>query len=185
MNVPFPEECHMKIGVVSDTHRNIELIDQAADWLIRKQKITMLYHLGDDYDDVSVLQERYLEIAQVPGMYDERYRNGTLPALLSERVCGLSITLVHCLEKDLTRENANRSDIILYGHTHRAEIKLDNGRLYMNPGHLKGPLDKNMPPSFGFLSVNEESIAAAIFDMNGKVLHTMNLARSGSGLYKT
>ena len=54
----------MKIGVISDTHRNVDLIEEAVDWLIRKQKITMLYHLGDDYDDVLVLQDRYLETVQ-------------------------------------------------------------------------------------------------------------------------
>ncbi|MBN1128460.1 MAG: metallophosphoesterase family protein [Chitinispirillaceae bacterium] len=175
----------MKIGIISDTHRNVDLIEKAVDWLIKKQKITMLYHLGDDYDDVSVLQEKYLETVQVPGIYDERYKNGSLPSLLTEMVCGLTVTLVHSLEKDLTRENIERSDIILFGHTHRAELKLDNGRLYMNPGHLKGPLDKNMPPSFGALSIEDKGIHAAIFDMKGKAMHSMELVRSGSGLYKT
>jgi uncharacterized protein len=175
----------MRIGITSDTHRNVDLIEEAVDWLIKKQRISMLYHLGDDYDDVKVLQERYLEIIQVPGIYDERYKNGTLPAVATEMVAGLTITLVHSLDKDLTHEDEGRSDIILYGHSHKAELKLDKGRLYMNPGHLKGPLDKNMPPSFGLLSVDERGIHAAIFAMNGKPLHAMDLARSETGLYKT
>jgi putative phosphoesterase len=175
----------MKIGIVSDTHRNVDLIEQAVDWLIRRQKITMLYHLGDDYDDVSVLQEKYLETVQVPGIYDERYKNGTLAPVQTETACGCTITLVHCLEKDLDRQNIERSDIILYGHTHRSELKVDNGKLYMNPGHLKGPLDKNMPPSFGVLSIDDKGISAAIFGMDGKPIHSMTLVRSESGLYKT
>jgi putative phosphoesterase len=182
---PDREEVGMKIGIISDTHRNINLIEEAVDWLVRKQKINMLYHLGDDYDDVAVLQEKYLETVQVPGIYDERYKNGSLPAIQTETVNGLTITLVHALGKDLSRQNIERSDIILHGHTHHAELKLDNGRLYMNPGHLKGPLDKNMPPSFGMLSIEEKSISATIFGMNGKVIHSMNLVRSESGLYKT
>lgn len=175
----------MKIGIVSDTHRNVDLIEEAVDWLIKKHRINMLYHLGDDYDDVKVLQERYLQIVQVPGIYDERYKNGTLPAVATEMVSGLTVTLVHCLEKDLSRQDLEHSDIIVYGHTHRAELKLDNGRLFMNPGHLKGPLDKNMPPSFGLLSVDEKGVHASVFAMNGKPIHVMNLAHTETGLYKT
>ncbi|MBN2035765.1 MAG: metallophosphoesterase family protein [Chitinispirillaceae bacterium] len=174
----------MRIGVVSDTHGNIDMLKQAVGLLTRKQKIAMLCHLGDEYDDISGLDDLYIELLQVPGIYDGRYKNGSLPAKLSEMVLGFSLLILHSLDKDLTDEDENRSDIILYGHTHRAELKLNEGRLYMNPGHLKGPLDKNMPPSFGLLVLGDRNVSASIFGLDGKTLHTMELVRSESGLYK-
>src|SRR5512136_1974506 len=100
----------MKIGIVSDTHGNFEYLEQAAEWLVRKQRITALYHLGDDYDDVKVLGELPLEIVQVPGIYDERYKNGSLPASAFEMVLGYTIALVHHRDKDLSKDDIARSD---------------------------------------------------------------------------
>jgi uncharacterized protein len=175
----------MKIGIVSDTHGNTELLEKAADWMVRKQKITMLYHLGDDYDDVKGLEDRYLEIVQVPGIYDSRYKDGSLLAKSFETVLGLTVLLAHSLEKDVTREDIQRSDIIIYGHSHREELKLVDGKLFMNPGHLKGALDKNMPPTFGLLTVADSTASVAIYGMNFKPVRSMEIMRSESGLYKT
>lgn len=175
----------MKIGVISDTHGNTELLESAVEWLARKQKIAMLYHLGDDYNDVHVLEDRYLEIIQVPGIYDERYKNGSLQAKSFEAVLGLNVLLVHSYEKDVTTEDVQRSDIIIYGHTHREELRLLDGKLYMNPGHLKGALDKNMPPTFGLLTLADRSVSAAIYGMNFRLVRTIECMRSESGLFKT
>ena len=175
----------MKIGIVSDTHGNIENLEKAVEWMTRKQKITALYHLGDDFDDITRVPDLFLEVSQVPGIYDDRYKNRSLPAKLQEMVLGLSILLVHSYEKDITKEDLQHTDIVLYGHTHREELRLADGILYMNPGHLKGPLDKNMPPSFGMLTIGDQNVSAAIYDLNFKQLRAMELIRSESGLYKT
>jgi putative phosphoesterase len=175
----------MKIGIISDTHGNIGLLESTADWLIQRQKIAVLYHLGDDYDDVKCLGDRFIEIVQVPGLYDNRYKDGSLPAKLFEQVQGLTILITHSYEKDATKEDLRRSDIIVSGHTHKEEIRLLDGRLYINPGHLKGPLDKNMPPSFGLLTLLDRSVSVAIYGENFKPIRTMELVRSESGLYKT
>ena len=174
----------MKIGVVSDTHRNKEYLEKAVDWLIKRNKIAMLFHLGDDYEDVMELTEAFVEVAQVPGIYDERYRNGTLPAKHIETIQGLCILLVHSLEKDITPDDAMRSNIILHGHTHRAELRLEDGLLYMNPGHLKGPLDKNAKPSFGLLDIQDRSVGASIIGLDFRVIQSMDLLRSENRLFK-
>jgi len=66
----------MKIGVVSDTHRNKEYLERVLDWLISEQYISTLYHLGDDYEDVAGIADRGIEIVQVPGIYHQKYQNG-------------------------------------------------------------------------------------------------------------
>ncbi len=174
----------MKIGVVSDTHRNKTFLSKVVEWLIKRQKISMLFHLGDDYSDVMELTDRYIEVVQVPGIYDQEYKDGSSPAAVVETIQGLDFLLVHALDKDLTREDALRSDIILYGHTHRAEIKLEDGLLYMNPGHLKGPMDKNAPPSFGLLDIQDKNVNVKIIDLDFKTVQEMSMVRSGSGLFK-
>jgi uncharacterized protein len=174
----------MKIGIVSDTHRNKELLQNAVNWMVSRQKIAALYHLGDDYDDVADLGDLFLELIQVPGVYDERYKNGTLPAKISETVFGISILLIHSIDKDLTNDDLVKSDIILHGHTHKDELRLEDGKLFMNPGHLKGPLEKNMAPTFGLLTIVDREVNASIYNMDFKIEKSIDLLRSESGLYK-
>ena len=126
----------------------------------------------------------YLEIVQVPGIYDSRYKSGKLAAKALETILGLNILLVHSFEKDAVEDDIVRSDIILYGHTHHYEMRLEDGRLYMNPGHLKGPLEKNMPPTFGLLTIMDREVIATIYSMQFKPVQTLELLRSEGGLYK-
>ena len=174
----------MKIGIISDTHRNMDLIEQVVEWMSQRQRIQVLYHLGDDYNDVVDLGDRFSELLQVPGLYDERYRTGEAPAKLFETVYGVSLLLVHSLEKDADNDDIRRSDIILHGHTHRRELRLDDGKLFFNPGHLKGALDKNMEPTFGVLSIEDREVVAAIYDLKFREVQSMELIRSESGLYR-
>lgn len=174
----------MKIGVVSDTHRNVQYLVDAVDWLISRHKIAMLYHLGDDYDDVKALADKYIDIVQVPGIYDERYVDGSLPKKVVENVLGIRILLVHSLEKDVTPDDRMTVDIILCGHTHHCEITHEDGLLRMNPGHLKGPKDKNFPPTFGLLDIQDKNIQAKIFGLDFKPVSSMDLFRSENRLYK-
>jgi uncharacterized protein len=174
----------MKIGIVSDTHRNREYLGKAVDWLQKKHKIAMIYHLGDDYDDVMALTDNYIEVVQVPGIYDPRYIDKSLPSKIFESVQGLSILLIHSIDKDLTDNDKMKSDIIIHGHTHKAELNMDDGILYINPGHLKGPLDKNTPPSFGLLDIQDRNVITTIFNLEYRVLHQIELLRSENGLYK-
>jgi len=174
----------MKIGVVSDTHKNRELLDKVVTWMVQRQHVHTLYHLGDDYDDVVTIGDQFSELVQIPGIYDERYKNGQLPAKLFETILGLTLMLVHSTEKDADDEDISRSDIILHGHTHKYELHLDDGKLYFNPGHLKGPLDKNMPPTFGILEVHDREVFASIYNLEFKEISRMELIRSESGLYR-
>jgi len=174
----------MRIGIVSDTHRNVEYLTEAADWLIARHKIATLYHLGDDYDDVKALAEKFIDIVQVPGLYDERYTDKSVPKKVTENILGVRILLVHSVDKDVTPDDKMTSDVILCGHTHHAEITLEDGLLCVNPGHLEGPKDKNFSPSFGLLDIQDKNISVKIFGLDFKLVSGMELFRSESRLYK-
>jgi putative phosphoesterase len=175
----------MKIGIVSDTHRNRELLDKVAGWLISHEKIVSLYHLGDDFNDVADLRDGSVDLQQVPGIYEQGYKDGSLPVKLTETVMGLRILLVHARDKDLTSQDVTINDIITFGHTHKAEMTLEDGRLFFNPGHLKGARDKNIDPSFGMLDIQDSTVTASILDANCKVIQELQLTRSETGLYKS
>lgn len=184
MLFPFTKDYTMKIGIVSDTHKNRELLEQVVEWMVHRQKITTLYHLGDDYDDVVDLCDKFTEVVQIPGLYDERYKSAHVPPKIFETILGLNLFLVHALEKDATRDDISRADIILHGHTHKEELRLDDGKLYVNPGHLKGPLEKNMPPTFAVLDIHDREVSVAIYDLKFKPVQHMEIIRSESGLYR-
>jgi len=174
----------MKLGIVSDTHRNKEYLDKVVQWLIRNQHIATLCHLGDDYDDVLGLADEGIDILQVPGIYNPKYLDGSLPAKLRENVLGLRLLLVHSMEKDVTREDMTVTDIILHGHTHHPSMVLEDGLFKMNPGHLKGPKDKNIEPSFGLLDIGSKEVTASIFNLSFKPILSVHMIRSETGLYK-
>jgi len=174
----------MKIGVVSDTHRNKSFLEEVVEWLTKRQRIATLYHLGDDCEDVVDLSEQGIDIIQVPGIYDPKYKDGTLGHKQIDTVLGLRILLVHFLGKDITEDDRTVSDIILYGHTHKAELTLEDGLLLMNPGHLKAKLDKQFKPSFGLLDIQDETVSAKIFNMEFKEIMGIDLIRAESGLYR-
>lgn len=175
----------MKIGIVGDTHKNKKYLKLAVNWLVSYQHIISLYHLGDDYEDVVDMAGRGIEIVQVPGIYHQKYQDGTLRPKQMENMLGLRILLVHSFDKDVTDVDKTVTDVILYGHTHRAEIKLEDGLLLMNPGHLKSEVDKQLKPSFGLLDIQDQSVSAKIFSMNFKETESFELMRSESGLYRS
>lgn len=174
----------MKIGVVSDTHRNAAFLEKVVNRLSSKEHIAALYHLGDDFDDVINYADSRFDIVQVPGVYHPGYRDGSLEAKRVETVLGLRIMLVHSLEKDFSDEDRMHADIVLHGHTHRPEILLEDGFLYFNPGHLKGPMDKNTPPSFGILEVQEKNVEVKTVGLDFEEIDAMSLGRSEGGLYR-
>ncbi|MGD9201210.1 MAG: metallophosphoesterase family protein, partial [Chitinispirillia bacterium] len=77
------------------------------------------------------------------------------------------------------------SDIILYGHTHKAELKLIDGLLLMNPGHLKSAIDKHEKASFGLIDIQDLYVSAKIFNLDFEEIRYVKLVRTESGLFKS
>ena len=53
----------MKVGVVSDSHGNVEAIEHLVQWFTLN-KCKKIIHLGDDWDDA----KKQIEIIKVPGV---------------------------------------------------------------------------------------------------------------------
>lgn len=155
----------MTLGVMSDTHNNLELMAKAADLMISRFAVTKIYHLGDDYEDSSGLLSRGVEIVRVPGIYDREYANSAIPKRIRNNVSGLELLLAHA-EKTLPENEINAADMILIGHTHLHEIRDAEGKVLFNPGHLKGPNDKGRGPTFGVIHIEADSIELTVYDLD-------------------
>ena len=166
----------MTLGVMSDTHRNVELMHKAADVMVEKLGVTRLYHLGDDYEDISALVKRGIEVVRIPGIYDREYADPAIPKRVRDTVSGVELIVAHA-EKTLPQNEIDAADVILVGHTHLYEIRDVGGAVLFNPGHLKGARDKGREPTFGTIQIGGNSVRLTIHDLNGEPVETRELKR--------
>ena len=141
----------MKIGVVSDTHG-----------LLRPEVMTALagveriLHLGDVGDD-GILRElgKIAPVTAVKGNVDREGECARLPEIEILEVQGISIYLLHVIDHlDLDPKAAGFS-AVLFGHSHKAEIRRHKDVLYFNPGSC-GPRRFQLPVTIGFLHIGTD-----------------------------
>lgn len=136
------------IGILSDSHDNLTAI-RAAVRLFRDAGCTLIVHAGDV---VAPFAARELLGADLPvkavfGNCDGE-RNGLRAALeprgtirdapLSFQADGLSILVVH-LDSAVGPAVAGQAyDVIVFGHTHKAEVRRSGRTLIVNPGEAGG-----------------------------------------------
>src|SRR5579871_797316 len=132
----------MEIGVISDTHGLLR--PEAVEALRGSQHII---HAGDVGDPV--ILERLTEIAPVTavrGNVDKGAWARKLPESNVLEVEGVSIYVLHEIDRlDLKPEAAGFAAVI-YGHSHVPKQEMKNGVLYFNPGSA-GPKRFSLPIS--------------------------------------
>lgn len=149
----------MRIGVISDTHRSNSSIERLGDKI---KEVDVLIHLGDNVDDISVIQKYYKgEIINVRGNCD--FSTST-PYDRVEEICGKKIFLTHghiyAVKENLFKLRykalETEADIVLYGHTHIGKMDFQEGIWYINPGSASLP--KDGARSFAIIDINQERI---------------------------
>ena len=155
----------MKIGIISDTHNNNEYLLKVVKYLKDEEKVKRIYHLGDEWEDVELAAREGIPIVTVPGIYAEQYKDPAIPNKIAEKISGVKMILTHEIS-DLTPEEIEANDVILYGHTHSYELRDSLGKLFINPGHLKEKYHKDRIATFAVLKVGTKGVKAKIFDIN-------------------
>lgn len=144
-----------RILIMSDTHKNQVLLRKAFQ---DEENITHVFHLGDNYEDLDnnpdLLETK--EVFKVPGLYYEGYLERTIPHSIPANVEGWKFQLVHFLN-DVKKLHKNL-DFVLYGHTHRPNLKEFGGTYFINPGHLKRKKDRGYDASYIIAEVTENQI---------------------------
>jgi len=143
----------MKIGIMSDTHDRLPLINRAVERL-NDENVGSVLHAGDysapfvasrfkplkaklvgvfgnNDAEKGLLRQKFHDIgAQIRGIFAE------------VRVGNLKIALLHGEETELLDSlvNANSYDVVIHGHTHEAIIRRQGKTLVVNPGEVCGYL---------------------------------------------
>ena len=149
----------MKILIVSDTHRKndnfLKVVEDVG-------KIDMLIHLGDVEGSEYVMENAVdCPIEMISG------NNDFFSALPSEKLITIGkykVMLTHghryyigmgneMLKKEAIAQGA---DIVMYGHTHKPVVELDEHIIALNPGSLSYPRQENRRPSYILMTINEK-----------------------------
>jgi putative phosphoesterase len=144
----------VKVGVASDTHDDYRAIYRAGE-VFRNAGVSAVLHAGDWTSPFSMLKMRRAVGPGVPiytvfGNNDgDRYMaavrsRDVAVEVLGEaallRLGGRRIGLYHGTAEVLLESMARSGmfDVVIYGHTHRLDIRRVNGTLMLNPGEACG-----------------------------------------------
>lgn len=130
----------MKILVLSDSHSGLSFMRLC----IRAVKPDAIVHLGDHYDDGETMAQEFPHIPmhQVPGNCDRYRMLRPQPEILCYDVCGVRLYMthghLHGVKSGLYRLllEARKADAqgVLFGHTHAALCREEDGLWVLNPG---------------------------------------------------
>ena len=153
----------MNIGVISDTHGLLR--PEAVEALQGSQHII---HAGDVGDAVILRElEKIAPVTAVRGNVDHGNWAKTLPETTILEVEGVSIYVLHILDRlDLKPEAAGFAAVI-YGHSHVPKQETKNGVLYFNPGSA-GPMRFSLPISVGRLTIEGGTVAGELINLEGR-----------------
>lgn len=148
------------IGVISDTHGLFR--KEIADIF---KGVDLIAHAGDI--DRPIVLEALKEIAPVTavrGNVDGGLWTKKLRPFEAFEVGGISIYMLHNLDRmDLIPEDAG-FDVVISGHTHYPKIEKNNGVLFLNPGSA-GPIRYDYPVSVARLHIFNKTVKAEIVEL--------------------
>ena len=140
----------MQIGVVSDTHNNLNNIDRIIS-LFNEVKVPVVIHTGDIANAKSLEKFSKLD-SKLVGVYgnNDRKEKGIKEVAESNdftfqeppkklSLCNKNIVIFH--EPDSIDSYLLKNediDIVIHGHTHRYRNETKNGILFFNPGERAG-----------------------------------------------
>ena len=134
----------MLIGVISDTHDRLPMIDAALD-LFARRAVDAVIHPGDfvaPFAVRSLLKYKGPLYATYGNNDGERAGLKTLMPQVVDGPLRLSLDghsiLVHHFIDWCDTKDIDQSDIIITGHTHEVVNHFDRGKLFLNPGECCG-----------------------------------------------
>ena len=149
----------MKVLIISDTHGKSSCLKQIHDIV---GDVDMLIHLGDVEGDEKLIHDLFdCEIHMVRGncdynpelpIYDE-FNIGDKRAFITHgHRYGVNSGISY-LEELIDTEGY---DFVMYGHTHRPVIDIDDNIIAVNPGSLSYPRQEGRQPSYAIMEIDRE-----------------------------
>lgn len=171
----------MRLGVLSDTHGNLDYLHRVVDIMQQQFQVQAIIHLGDDLRDAREICADGIMMFAVPGMYEGAWQDDRVPHRMLREFGDVSFILSHTPTRDshdrtcdinpgraLSRYGA---EVLLHGHTHRpSAMRAVDGLIVICPGHLKSALDRGMPPTFAIIDVERPNLKVEFVNLQGEIL---------------
>ncbi len=154
----------MKIGLISDTHDDIESIDEAVKIINDREPVVVL-HAGDLISPFSAMRFKALKppLKAVYGNNDGERSGlrsklielgGSIDDFLELMLDGKRIALYHGTLNSVLSSllSSGRYDAVVSGHTHQVFSRWNGGTLHLNPGEACGYLSAKR--TLGFLELD-------------------------------
>ena len=161
----------MRIIVISDTHLN-DGISSLPKILIKEVKNSDLCIHAGDFISYRVFEElsKLVKTIGVAGNMDDERVNKALPQKTILNLEGKNIAITHGYGhpqglinyvKQQFRQEQEKIDIFIFGHSHQPVDKIIGGKIFFNPG---SPTDKVFAPynSYGILEITPSGIKERI-----------------------
>jgi len=145
------EKRSLLIGVLSDTHG-----------LLRPEVLPLLegsdhiLHLGDVGDpEILGALAKLAPVTAIRGNIDTHGPCAHLPEAEIVTLAGREFYMLHDVQQLDLDPSAAGFAAVLYGHSHKPEIRRHKGVLYMNPGSC-GPRRFQLPITCGQITIDEK-----------------------------
>ena len=152
----------MKILIVSDTHRRnekyIEVLERAA-------PVDMVVHCGDiEGSEYLIAEAAGCPVQMVVGNNDFF---SDLPREKEFYIGKYKVWLTHghnyyvSMNNDFLKQEARSRevDIVMFGHTHKPLVDIEQGLITVNPGSLTYPRQGNRRPSYIIMDLDKKGEA--------------------------
>jgi len=158
------------VGLIADTH--VPARARCIPKMVFKifENVDFIVHAGD-LVQLAVIDEleQLAPVLAVYGNMDGPEVSGALPKINSLKIYGWKIGVMHdpktLFGRGKMREIAKQNgfNVLVYGHTHNANIKWEGTTLYINPGSPTNPMSSFInKPSVALLKVTKEAITPEI-----------------------
>lgn len=158
----------MRIGIMSDSHGDFQAIEKAA---AAAKNLDLWLHAGDYCSDADHLKlVSGINVISVAGNCDGLAAKS--PADEFVGIDGKQIWLTHGHQSGVKFGTANLiaaargygADVVVYGHTHIAEVVRLEDLLVVNPGSVARPQQANA--SFAVLTIEAGKIKADLVELS-------------------
>lgn len=158
------------VGLISDTHIPVRASSLPKRVFEVFEKADFIVHAGD-LVDMAVIDEleQLAPVLAVYGNMDGPEVRGKLPKTSSFKIFEWKIGVMHdpgalfgmSKMREIVKQNG--FNVLVYGHTHNANIKWEGEVLFINPGSPTNPIPPFIvKPSVGLLRVTKEKITPEI-----------------------
>ena len=152
----------MMLGLMADSHDNLLKVKEAV-YFFNRRKVTIVLHAGDYVAPFAIKELRKLSCSFIgvfgnndgekEGLRETIKEIGEIhfPPFSLQRE-KRKILLLHDLQ-EMDSLKINNYDLIVYGHTHKAEMRREANTLLINPGECGGWLSGR--PTVGLVDLDK------------------------------